>query len=102
MGRTACTEPQCLYSRAVPLLPLSAVRPVQSLSACTRVHFTFTVSKASISVYSGLLGYELGAPGRAIEALSYKPKGRGLNSRSGNHYTVIELNLPIKSTDRLN
>ena len=81
MGRTACTEPQCLYkgalylyltvelylyypygpyglyrasvpvqgctlplpkSRAVPLLPLWAVRPVQSLSVCTRVHFTFT------------------------------------------------------------
>ena len=29
-------------SRAKPLLPLWAVRPVQSLSACTRVHFTFT------------------------------------------------------------
>ena len=29
-------------SRAIPLLPLWAVRPVQSLSACTRVHFTFT------------------------------------------------------------
>jgi hypothetical protein len=28
-------------STAVPLLPLWAVRPVQSLSACTRVHFTF-------------------------------------------------------------
>jgi len=28
-------------SRAVPLLPPWAVRPVQSLSACTRVHFTF-------------------------------------------------------------
>jgi len=28
-------------SRAIPLLPLWAVRPVQSLSACTRVHFTF-------------------------------------------------------------
>ena len=28
--------------RAIPLLPLWAVRPVQSLSACTRVHFTFT------------------------------------------------------------
>jgi len=28
-------------SRAVPLLPLWTVRPVQSLSACTRVHFTF-------------------------------------------------------------
>jgi hypothetical protein len=32
-----CTLP---YSRAIPLLPLWTVRPVQSLSACTRVHFT--------------------------------------------------------------
>ena len=31
-------------SRAIPLLPLWAVRPVQSLSACTRVHFTFYVT----------------------------------------------------------
>ena len=30
-------------SRAIPLLPLRAVRPVQSLSASTRVHFTFTL-----------------------------------------------------------
>jgi len=35
MVRTACTEPQCLYSTAIPLLPLWAVFPVQSLSACT-------------------------------------------------------------------
>jgi hypothetical protein len=35
MGRTACTEPQCLYSRAIPLLPLWAIQPVQNLSACT-------------------------------------------------------------------
>ena len=74
MGRTACTEPQCLYngalylyltvelylyspygpyglyrasvrvqgctlplpnSRAIPVLPVWAVRPVQSLNACT-------------------------------------------------------------------
>ena len=28
--------------RAIPLLPLWAVRPVQTLSACTRVHFTST------------------------------------------------------------
>ena len=28
-------------STAIPLLPLWAVRPVQSLSTCTRVHFTF-------------------------------------------------------------
>ena len=35
MDCTDCTEPQCLYSRAKPLLPLWAVQPVQSLSACT-------------------------------------------------------------------
>jgi len=29
-------------SRATPLFPLWAVRPAQSLSACTRVHFTYT------------------------------------------------------------
>jgi len=34
MGLSACTEPQCLYSRAIPLLLLWAVVPVQSLSAC--------------------------------------------------------------------
>jgi len=28
--------------RAISLLPLWVVQPVQSLSACTRVHFTFT------------------------------------------------------------
>ena len=33
--------------RAIPLLPLWAVRPVQSLSACTRVTFTFTLSPQS-------------------------------------------------------
>jgi len=35
MSRAACIEPQFLYSTAIPLLPLWAVRPVQSLSACT-------------------------------------------------------------------
>jgi len=35
MGHTDFTEPQCLYSTAITLLPLWAVRPVQSLSACT-------------------------------------------------------------------
>jgi len=34
-GFTAYTEPQCLYSIAKTLLPLWALRPVQSLSACT-------------------------------------------------------------------
>ena len=32
-------------SRGIPLIPLWAVRPVQSLSACTRVHFTFYCCK---------------------------------------------------------
>ena len=35
MDRTACTESQCLYSTAIPLLPLWSARPVQNLSACT-------------------------------------------------------------------
>ena len=34
-GRTACTDPQYLYSTAMPLLLLWAVRPVHSLSTCT-------------------------------------------------------------------
>ena len=44
MDRTACTEPQRLYSTAKPLLPLWAVRNVQSLSACTvhlNLHFHY-------------------------------------------------------------
>ena len=33
---------RCTLTLPIPLLPLYAVRPVQSLSACTTVHFTFT------------------------------------------------------------
>jgi len=42
MGRTVCTEPQCLYSRTIPLLPLRAVRPEQSLSACTVEQYLYS------------------------------------------------------------
>ena len=35
MDRTVCTERRCLYSTAIPLLHLWAVRPLQSLGACT-------------------------------------------------------------------
>ena len=35
--------------RAIPLLPLWAIQPVQSLSACTRVHFTFITLPQSIN-----------------------------------------------------
>ena len=45
--------------RAIPLLPLWAVRPVQSLSACTRVHFTrslfFTLRNGTPSQIEGYL-----------------------------------------------
>jgi len=56
IGRTACTEPQCLYTRAIPLLPLLAVRPVQSLSACRVQLYLYTpywpygLNRASVSV----------------------------------------------------
>ena len=99
MGRTACTEPQCLYkdviylyltvelylyspcgpyglyrasvpvqgctlplpySRAIYLLPLRAVRPVQILSACTRMSFTFIlVSPMQLRVDSGICSAKL-------------------------------------------
>jgi len=36
--------------RGIPLLPLWAVRPVQSVSACTMVHFTFTFTFCPQSV----------------------------------------------------
>ena len=42
MDCTACTEPQCLYSTAIPLLPLWTVRPVQSLSACTVLLYLYS------------------------------------------------------------
>jgi len=47
-GRSVTLNPHPLLvpwsrkSRVIPLLPILAVRPVQSLSACTTVHFTFT------------------------------------------------------------
>ena len=34
--------PLVIKSRSIPLLPLWVVRLVQILSACTRMHFTFT------------------------------------------------------------
>jgi hypothetical protein len=44
--------PLVMKSIAIPLLPLWAVRPVQSISACTRVTFTFTLPLADIQGYS--------------------------------------------------
>ena len=44
--------PRSWKGRAIPLLPLRAVRPVQSLSACTRVHFTFFFIATSLYLWS--------------------------------------------------
>ena len=41
--------------RAIPLLPLWAVRPVQSLSACTRVTFTFYLLSRYVLLWSEML-----------------------------------------------
>ena len=39
MGRTACTEPQCLYSRAIPLLPCE---PYGLYRASVPVQYSYT------------------------------------------------------------
>jgi len=57
MGRTACTDPQCLYSTTIPLLPLCAVQPLQTLSACT-VH---------LYLYSPYRPYSLYRPSVPVE-----------------------------------
>ena len=57
-------------SRAIPLLPLWAVRPVQSLSACTRVTFTFFLPL-----------YVKHEVTQLAEALRYKLEGRGFDSQ---------------------
>ena len=46
-------------SRAMPLIPLWAVRPVQSLSACTRVHFTLYLYENPVRVCAALQQKEL-------------------------------------------
>ena len=46
-------------SRAIPLLLLWAVRPVQSLSACTRVTFTFFTYSCFLQLTSSCFHYKL-------------------------------------------
>ena len=42
LHRASVPVQRCTLPLPIPLLPLWTVRPVQSLSACTTVHFTFT------------------------------------------------------------
>ena len=62
--------------RPIPLLSLWAVRPVQSLSACTRVHFTFTFFfyhyqlPKLLTVFSSQFCFALFVTHSALQALS--------------------------------
>jgi len=47
-------------ARAIPLLPLWAIRPVQSLSACTGMHFTFTFTTLWDRMYHRRFSRRLG------------------------------------------
>ena len=69
MGRTACTEPQCLYSTAIPLLSLWAIRPVHSLSACTVQLYLYSPMRHTACTQPQCL-YS-----RAIPLLPYAPYG---------------------------
>ena len=74
MARTACTESQCLYkgdlylstepaAQCTCLHPLWPVRPVQNLSACTRVTFTLVLSQQhNARVYENILNKYLTRP----------------------------------------
>ena len=44
--RASVPVQRCTLSLPIPLLPLWTVPPVQSLSACTTVHFTFTYTSS--------------------------------------------------------
>jgi hypothetical protein len=54
--------------RAIPILPLWAVQPVESLSACTRVHVTFTFLpiKTSDLSWSYPASYSVGKDGSLL------------------------------------
>jgi len=89
MSRTDCTEPECLYSRAIYLLPLWAVQTVESLrclynTACPLLSFwAVGVLQSLKSSRLQLKYYPLWAV-QAVQSLSactiqlnlYSPMGR--------------------------
>ena len=63
-------------SRAIPLLPLWAVRSVQSLSACTRAHFTFTFTymfRPSHVISVGFYGLGVSVLAFGTQVRGFKP-----------------------------
>jgi len=110
MGRTVCTEPQCLYSRAIPLLPLCAVRSVQSLSACTVQLYLYSpyvpygLYRASVPVQYSYTSTPLWGV-RSVQSLSacavqlylYSPYGPYGLYRASVPVQVCTLPLPLPS-----
>ena len=72
--------PWSWMNKAIPLLPLWDVQPVQSLSACTRVHFTLQYSYTSTPPMGRTAGTEpqclyKGALYLTVELYLYSPYG---------------------------
>jgi len=82
MRRTDFKEAQCLYSTAIPLLTLWAVRPVQSLSACTVQLYLYSpygpygLYRASVPVqYSYTSTEPMGRTACTVQLYIYSPYG---------------------------
>jgi len=76
--------PSSWKSRAMPLFPLWAVRPVQSLSACTSVHFTVTFTQKACSIFSNIDAISLHS-----QQLSFRKVPWGSPSLLYNGYRVF-------------
>ena len=72
--------PWSWMSRAIPLHPLWVVRPVQSFSACTRVHFTFFTGRMMM-IQQNLHNYRKICPSATLSNIS--PTCAGLGSNPG-------------------
>ena len=72
--------------RAIPLPLLWTVRPVQSLSACTRVHFTFTLSQtvlkyAKFKPHIKITGFYLGGVNYIVTEDLFTSRGEQVAKR---------------------
>jgi len=59
MGRTACTEPQCLYKGALYLLPISLFLNTLSICSSLNVNWLFTWLVSYFLFLNGCLVGEL-------------------------------------------
>ena len=107
-GRGVTLTPQPLLvpwswkGRAIPLLPLWAVRPVQSLSACTRVHFTFILRPVGGELFHADRRSEMTKLTAAFRTLANAPKNNliiRVYSRSS--YNAHQKNEPQEVYERV-